>query len=394
MGDSNPRGGGSRTVKDGTLDPGGAATIELMNPPRPRARLLRAVLRDLRSEGLRHTFAKSVSMAACHHQYRRYRLSQWRDRSRAVIDRPIFILGVQGGGGTLLARCMQRHSKVIYASGNHRTWSGPDEIHNCPHLYDVPETLRHRSYHFRTVNETVRHHPRYGYQRAWLYAIDEFLPEYAKKAEDAEPQTAAALRDVLLKIALAYADDPTDCRFLDKSQLFTIQVPYIAELLRGWNPMFVLLTRNPYACCARAVAKEYGPERGGYIADDTDARIRCAVEHWSNSYRLALESAEDVPMLIVSYEDLLNEPAATLRRICEFCDLGFEIDQVPAPGQHFPLCFPSDEKWYPINTAENERYLRGLDQRLVKLLNERSAALIERLGYEILAPDVAVANRS
>jgi len=355
-------------------------------PPRSRARLLQAIFRDLRQQGGAYTARKTLGTAARFYQFGRYRFNLRRltgGLDRVVIDRPIFMLGVQGGGGTLLSRCLQRNSKVVYASGNHRTWSGPDEIHNCPHLDDVPETLRHRSYHFGTVDGRVPHHARYGYQRAWLYAIDELLPVYSKTADDADEQTAQALQQVLKKIILAYAHDPADCRFLDKSQLFTIQVPYIAELLRGCRPKFILLARDPYASCARAVAKEYGPERGGYIADDVEARIHCAVEHWCNSYRLAIEASDSVQMLPVRYEDLLSDTSGTLRRICEFCELEFHPQQLPGPDQRFPLCFPSDHKWFPIHTKENAKYLGNLDTRLVEALNERAATLIERLGYEL-----------
>jgi len=45
----------------------------------------------------------------------------------AEIDRPIFLLGVQGGGLTLLSRMLRRHPQVVSVSGNHRYWSGADE---------------------------------------------------------------------------------------------------------------------------------------------------------------------------------------------------------------------------------------------------------------------------
>jgi hypothetical protein len=84
---------------------------------------------------------------------------------------------------------------------------------------------------------------------------------------------------VIQKISLAYADDPDDCRFVDISQLYTVQIPYVAMMLEGCDPRFILASRNPYATCARAVAKEYVADRGGHIEDDLDMRVRCAVEY-------------------------------------------------------------------------------------------------------------------
>lgn len=303
------------------------------------------------------------------------------------IDRPIFILGVQGGGVTVLARTLYRHPQAVYATGNSRYWAGIDEIHNCPHIRDLPDPLVHRSYHFGNVDSSVVHHPRYGYQRSWLYAIDEFLPLYRRGADDVDPETTRRFRRVLQKAILAYAPDPDDARFVDMSQLYTIQVPYLARMLQDCDPRFVLVSRNPYVTCARAAAKEFGPEKGSYIGDDRKARNRCVIEHWSNSYRLALEAAaQGVPLLPLRYEDFLARPEAIVRRICQFAALEFHPRQVPAPDHSFPIGSLEASKWYPLRPAENALYLKDIDPELVEGLNERAGNLVERLGYERLEP--------
>jgi hypothetical protein len=172
---------------------------------------------------------------------------------------------------------------------------------------------------------------------------------------------------------------------VDQSQLFTIQVPYIARMLQGAEPHFVLITRNPYATVTRAVAKEFTAARGGYIEDDRPARIACAVQHWSNSYRLALEAGEEQPLLTVRYEDFLDDPARAIGGICEFAGLEFTADLVPAAGQRVPAGSVEPEKWFPLKRGENRGYIDELDAGLVRALNERGGALIERLGYEVLS---------
>jgi hypothetical protein len=354
-------------------------------PVPPRARLLRATWRDLRGHGLALVARKAAGVVRRERQHLRYRFNLRRLGYRlnsVPIERPIFFLGIQGGGGTILARCLQRHHRTVYASGNSDYWAAPNEIHNCPHLYDVPEVLVHRTLHFGTVGDKVAHHPRFGYQRSWLYAVDELLPQYARTAGDVDDETTRGFRGVLQKIILAYAHDPRDCRLLDQSQLYTIQVPYIARMLEDSNPYFVLVARDPYATCQRAVDKEYTAARGGHLDRDRSARIACAVEHWSNSYRLALASESDVPMLTVRYEDFLEDPARVVREICEFAGLEFSRDLVPAAGHRAPAGSVEPEKWYPLKRGENERYLRNLDPELTSALNARAADLIERLGYE------------
>lgn len=355
------------------------------HPPRPGVRLLRALLRDLSDHGLAFVGRKTLAVARRERQRLRYR---WNLRSLRYtlddlrLDRPVFFLGTQGGGGTILARCLQRHPKTVYASGNSDFWAAANEIHNCSHLHDVPEALRHRSYHFGTVDDRMEHHPQYGYQRSWLYAIDEFLPRYARAADDVDDETTRAFRRVLKRIILAYAHDPRDCRLVDQSQLYTIMVPYIARMLEDCDPHFVLVSRNPYAICARAVQKEYTAARGGYIEADRAARIACAVEHWSNSFRLALEAARELPMLQVRYEDFLDDPARVVREICAFAELEFTTDLVPAEGHRVPPGSVEPEKWYPLKRGENTRYLKDLDRDLVDALHRRAGDLIDALGYE------------
>jgi hypothetical protein len=373
-------------MKDDASEP--ESTPGARRPARPRVRLPRALWRDLREHGPVYVGRKTVGVIRRERQRLRYRHTLRRFRyalDDLSIDRPIFLLGTQGGGGTILARCLQRHPKTVYASGNSDFWAAPNEIHNCPHLYDVPEVFVHRTYHFGTVDDRMEHHPRHGYQRSWLYATDEFLPRYGKTANDVDEETTRAFRRVLKKIILAYAHDPLACRLVDQSQLFTIQVPYLASMLRDCDPRFVLVARNPYATCARAVAKEYTAARGGYLEGDLPARIACAVEHWSNSYRLALEAAREVPMLVVRYEDFLDEPARVVREVCDFAELEFTPDQVPREGHRAPEGSVEPEKWYPLKRGENARYLKDLDPDLRDALDRRAGELIERLGYERLA---------
>jgi hypothetical protein len=129
------------------------------------------------------------------------------------------------------------------------------------------------------------------------------------------------------------------------------------------------------------VAKEYVAAHGCTFTDP-QTKIACAVEHWSNSFRCALEDTEALPRLIVRYEDFMANPEEVVRSIGSFADLPFDPRQIPAPGQSFPLGSLEDNKWYPLRSGENERYLERLDPALVRALNARAGDLIERLGYE------------
>jgi hypothetical protein len=362
--------------------------VRLRDPdPRDHRRRLVSGFQQLRRHGFAHVMRTAAGRVRYSWQLGKYDVNLRRLVSRlddVSIDRPVFLLGVQGGGGTIVARTLYRHSRAVYASGNSDYWAGPDEIHNCRHtIKDLPESLIHRSAHFFNVNGRLDCHPIYGYQRAWLYAIDELLPGYRRESADADPRTADRLKRVIRKIILAYAHDPARARFIDMSQLYTIQVPFLAELLRGSDPRFVLLTRNPYITCTRAMRKEY-EERGTRVELTPEQKIQCTVEHWDNSHRNALTDGEEQKMIRVRYEDFLEDPEREVRRMCEFAGLEFEPDQVPQAGQRIPLGSLSEEKWYPLKRDENASYVDSLSPELIRALNQRSADLIRRLGYEVV----------
>ena len=358
----------------------------LEQPVTPRQGRLRAALRVYREGGLREVALRLLGNARVFAQVKRYDYNPrrlWLPLDRIPIDRPIFLLGVQGGGGTLVARTLYRHPRAVYATGNSTFWAGLDEIHNCHHtIKDLPEELIHRSAHFLNLGGRLDCHPVYGYQRGWLYAIDELLPVHRRSPADANPVSRERLQRVLRKVLRAYAHDPFEARFVDMSQLYTVQAGYVAELLRGTDPKFILLSRDPYATCARAVAKEY-EGRGTRRSLSQAERIRCAVEHWDNSFRSALADGASLSMLHVRYEDFLDDPARVVREMCAFAGLDFDPRQVPGPGQKVPLGSDSAEKWYPVRRGENRRYLDEAGPDLVGALNARSADLIERLGYSV-----------
>jgi len=346
-----------------------------------------AARRDWRAGGAALVWSKARGALRREMREARYRLHPrvlFGRIERVRIDRPIFILGVQGGGATIVARCLHRHPRTVYCAGNSRDWAGHDEMHNSPHIHDLPEPLVHRSHHFGNASTGVADHPRFGRQRAWLYAVDELLPQYRRGAADFDPDLAERFRRVLRKIVLAYAHDTADCRLVDKSQLYTIQVPWIARMLDGCEPRFVLLARDPYVTCARAAEKEYGPERGSRLTSPEERR-RLAVEHWSNSYRLALEAGADAPLLVVRFEDFLDDPATAVRRICAFAELEFLPDLVPGPGQAPPPPGSVEpDKWYPLKRDENRGYAERADPELIRALSLRAAQTIAALGYPVL----------
>lgn len=297
-----------------------------------------------------------------------------RDLEAVPIDRPIFLLGVQGGGLTLIARMLRRHRDVVSVTGNASYWAGPDEMQNVMGAYLPPELtgLQHK----------IPPHPRFP-RRGWLYATDELLPLYRKTAADATEDMARRFRRAIRIALVVHARDVHRARFVDKSQTFTVRLSLVNALLRDCDPHFVLVTRNPYAMCFRAATRVRVLQQ---LDLPLEARLDLAAQHWANSFRCALEDAPEVAHFkIVRFEDVLQDPERWLRELCTFTGLDFDPAMLPAPNHRLPLgatgSTRGDHKWYPLRPEVNRPYLDALTPRMVDVIENRVGELAKRWGY-------------
>jgi hypothetical protein len=93
-----------------------------------------------------------------------------------------------------------------------------------------------------------------------------------------------------------------------------------------------------------------------------------AAFQWESSNRIALDDLAALPRErwhVLRYDSLVAEPAATIRRLCEFADI--EYDEaiaarvaVPLPHSRQTQTPPSSGKWRR-NAALIDRVLPGLD---------------------------------
>ena len=264
---------------------------------------------------------------------RLYRRDRWRwsraRRRRAVdgipLDRPIFFLGVQGGGETIVGRCLRRNPAVVSMSGNSAYWTGIDELGVVRNrMARLPRSL------WGCKHRTDVEHPLFGPNHNSVYACDALLPFYRRTAADADGREGAQFRRLVREHLAVYARDPRRARFLDKTHTNTLKLPLLAEYLRGCDPFFVLVVRNPYGWCHRAVRRKRPAHR---VVLAPEQELRLAAEHWSNSYRIALEDAATIPnVAVVRFEDFVADPETTVRSLCAFVGLDFEPAMVPRPG--------------------------------------------------------------
>ena len=291
---------------------------------------------------------------------------------RVPLDRPIFVLGMQGGGTTLVARCLLRHPSVVSMSGTSDYWVATDELGFVRNrMRQLPSTL------WSSAHRDDLDHQVVGTEHASVYASDLLLPEYRNTAEDATLEDSARFKRILKEHLAVYAHDPLTARFLDKTHTYTVKIPYLDRLLEGHDPFFLLVVRNPYTMCFRAVRRKPPSWRAALPYED---QLRLVAQHWSNSTRIALEDGPSTGrFMAVRFEDFLQKPDTVIRAVCRTVGLSYDDDLVPRSGQRMPFAtLPWDRKWFPLQDDEWRDKVGDADARIVE---EECGELAEQLGF-------------
>jgi plasmid stabilization system protein ParE len=296
-----------------------------------------------------------------------------RDVDSIPLDRPIFFLGAQGAGETLVGRCLRRHPAVVSMSGGSDSWTGIDELgivrNRMAHLPRSLWGCKHR---------TDLEHPVYGADHNSVYACDELLPLYRATADDANEDDARRYRRLLREHIAVYARDPSRARFFDKTHTNTLKIPLISALIEGSEPVFVLVVRNPYTWAYRAIRRKPPSWRVDVSAED---QLRLVAEHWANSCRVALDDGAEAPgFAVLRFEDFLADPAQVIHALCNVVGLDFdERTMIPQPGHTFPFeTLPSDRKWYPLIP---DPWLEHVSERDAEIIEDRCSGLAKVFGY-------------
>lgn len=329
-------------------------------------------------------------------------LPKW---DKIILDRPIFFLGVQGGGMTLIVRMLARNKRVITATGNHKKWAFRDELAmQYPSL--LPDSLTSQFYFLRPflkkypeiLNPAVvlteaeledlpekyrRLYLRYGPLAWWNYASNNLLPYFQK--DETHYNTKEALQFVnILKRAIFLGrplNDSSGYRFVDKSQIFSVKIRLLDKILAEFNPIYVVVVRNPYAICFRAATQGYIPQRDS----DPIRRFHTVAQHYANTYRSILASLKNVPkerQIIINIEEFLQTPRESLQNICKVCDLEFSDDMLPQPYHKIPWGAGDKTKWFPIRQNINERYLKEITPQACDIIESYAGEIAAKFNYE------------
>jgi hypothetical protein len=301
------------------------------------------------------------------------------------IDRPIFIVGVQGAGLTLLSRMIHRNRSIVTIGGGRAFWTGNNEMDkHC--VRELPDAWTLTSPGFQSPTfknhaaESEREHEVFGFERCWVYATDEMVDRYRKTADDYTPSIASIAKRRIRESIRAYADDPQRARFLDMSQTFSLKLPLLLEVFP--DAKIVVQTRNPYAMCWREATS------GGYgywkQKPPLKRRLELAAEHWGNTYRTLARDLQTTGAqhVVVRFEDLLERSEEELKRVTNVAEVAYHEDMVPRAHHTLPLGSGETFKWHPIRTNANEKYEKELTRDARSIIEDELGNIAGKFGYE------------
>ena len=298
------------------------------------------------------------------------------------IDRPIFIVGVQGGGLTLLARMIHRKKNIVTIGGGRRFWVGNNEM-DKQYIGQLPEdfTLRSPEYQSPTFKRHMTgceyDHPVFGSSRNWTYACDDLVDQYRKTESDWTSEKEKALKRAMKESIRAYADNYDEARFLDMSQTFALKIPLLRKIFP--DARFIVQARNPYAVCFKEARDTSYPWRR---EADMETKLQIFAEHWANTYRYALQDLDgEDRKTVITFEELVRTPEETLRTVLDTAELTYQEDLLPREHHTFPLGASEQHKWFPIRSGGNQKYLDRLGPKARDIIESNVGSIANRLGY-------------
>jgi len=293
---------------------------------------------------------------------------------KVTIDRPIFLLGNQGGGLTLISRILRRNHQVVSITGNANYWSGADEMQNVvgPILPRELTGLRHKPYH----------HPVLTAPRSWSYATDPLIQYYRNTELDYTVDLEKRFKSIL-KYTLARYSISDSPRFIDKSQVFTVKVSLVNKILHANNPHFILVTRNPYIECPRAASGKAADMKRYRNYIPWEKRLKLATEHWKNSMLAVLDDIKrcNINIYLIRFEDFIRNPGKIINELCHYLDLEFEPKMLPHKEDKIPFGSHYRDRWYPLRSEVNKKYKGKFSDKDYQIVRKTCGDLARFFGY-------------
>ncbi|MDB4093362.1 sulfotransferase [Flavobacteriaceae bacterium] len=287
----------------------------------------------------------------------------------------VFFIGNQGDGLSFVTRIIRRNKSVISISGDSNYWNGPDEMATVMEPV-LPYSLRNPGLITKERIKSELKAP-----RSWSYGSNNFFHHYKS---DESFFTEKIKTKFIRAISTSLVRFGTNKIFVDKSQVYSLKMRLINHIFKD-KVYFVHITRDPYVSCFRAASGKAGDLNRFKTQIGYKKCLKLAVEHWNNVGKEIFESSTLVEnYLKIKIEDILLEPNKKINQICEFIELDFDLDMMPAKDQDFPRYSKYSDRWYPIKSDLNSKYFSKIDEYSKEYIkNNIDKKLIKIQDYKI-----------
>lgn len=188
------------------------------------------------------------------------------------------------------------------------------------------------------------------------------------------PSQGLRLARVILQEWLAFARQEHRTLIVEKSPKHIQAVRRLRRLLPGAR--IVAVARNPLDTCA-SLHRRFG---------DLDY----AIERWLMDSAATLEALQEPSTMLVRYEELTRDPAATLTSVCTFLGLPWDAGILTRGGSAYGthqelrpnMAVRNEQVSQPIHDNSG-KWRAVLDARQAAQVRARTAALATRLGYAL-----------
>jgi len=270
---------------------------------------------------------------------------------KKINKKPIFIVGHQGNGATIVSRIIRKTGDFITVTGGKNYIGGADEMQSVMGLL-----LTHK------FTGIIHKYPRiasYTRRNGWFYASNKFIDYFRFGSSDYTDKDdrnfKLAIKTCLFRNSIF--ESQFQSRFLDKSQSYLLKIELIKKILANQSPKFIVIVRNPLATCWRAAFEKTGLAQQKI---NIEARLEMSVEHWNNCFYEMKKYESDESVNIYRLEDILSNINTSIKDIFQFIETDFDDNYLPSKIDKMGIGSMRNERWFPVKTEVNNRRINSV----------------------------------
>ena len=269
---------------------------------------------------------------------------------------PVFILGVQRSGTTLLRLILNSHSNI--AIPEEAAFLRP--IIKKKYICDeIPWKDLKRIYNY------LKNSPHYA---LWNYDPSKFLNWLEK-------QSSIFLKEFINNLFMSYAESEGKIRWGDKTP----------SLFREVDLLYQLFPEAKFIHIVRDGRDVFDSRRR---MDSTKNNSAVMAIEWCYKIHKIEKFFESLPpsnKYTLRYEDLLTNPEETLKNICEFMQVEYEPQMMDfyKKSKYYVGSHHSKLIFKPIISDNLQKWKNNLSGKEIKVLNLLAKRYLKKYGYEV-----------